>query len=104
MFYDGTSPTLTLVFDEETDFSDVEDIVVTLTTDYRKVLLEKNMEDLVVLGNTIAFELTQEDTFSFGAETGVLVQANFLFSDGSRACSEIIKTQWHRNLKREVMR
>lgn len=104
MFFDGTSPTLTLVFDEETDFSDAEEIVVTLATDYRKVLIEKEIDELTIFNNTISFELTQEETFSFGADTGILVQANFLFQDGTRACSDIIKTHWHRNLKREVMR
>lgn len=106
MLYDGTTPTLVLNFSEDQNASleSAQEIIVTLATDYGKILFEKNLNSLTILSNdSLRFELTQDETFELGDYATILVQVNILYPDGNRACSDIVKTVWHKNLKREVM-
>ena len=106
MLYDGTTPTITLTFgdDQNVNLLSAKEVAVTLATDYGKILLEKTLDDIILSSNnSLHFALTQKETFGFDADTTVLIQVNILYPDGSRACSEIVKTKWYRNLKQEIM-
>lgn len=102
--FKGTTPSLILTFDDnfDVDFSDARSVVVTFSTDYRKVILEKADEELTIDGNTITIDFTQEETLSFTAGK-MLIQVNAYFDDGTRICSDIQKITWEDNLKNEVM-
>lgn len=100
--FKGTTPTLVLTFDENVDFSEAEHVVVTFATDYNKKITEKDETEMTIEGNTIRILLTQAETLSIRAET-VLLQANVLYSDGSRIASNIVSINWTNNLKNEVM-
>lgn len=102
--FKGTTPSLTLTFDNTfgLDFLDATSVVVTFATDYQKVLFEKSDDELILNGRTITINFTQEETLSF-APGKMLVQMNALLSDGSRICSDIGTICWNTNLKNEVM-
>lgn len=100
--YKGTTPTLTLTFDESINLSEAEHIVVTFATDYHKVITEKADSELTVEDNKIEITFTQAETLAM--EPGpMLVQVNLLYSDGNRSASNIGQVEWLYNLKNEVM-
>ena len=100
--YKGTTPTLTITFDESVDFSEAEHVVVTFATDYHKVIAEKSDSELTIADNKIIINFTQEETLSM-KPGAMLVQVNILYSDGLRVCSDIGTIHWIDNLKNEVM-
>ena len=100
--FKGTTPTLSLIFDEGTDLSKANHIVVTFATDYSKAILEKVDDELTVSGNTVEIAFTQAETLWFKPGK-MLVQVNLLYSDGSRVASNIGTIHWVENLKDEVM-
>lgn len=100
--FQGTTPTLTLTFDEEIDFSDAKSVVVTFATDYNKKITEKSDDEITLDRNVISINFTQEETLAF-MPGPTLVQVNVLFEDGSRLASNVGAIEWVRNLKNEVM-
>ena len=100
--YKGTTPTLTLTFDESIDFSEAAHIVVTFATDYHKVIMEKNETEITVNAHSLKIDFTQKETLAIC--TGkMLIQVNVLYEDGNRVSSEIKEIDWENNLKNEVM-
>ena len=100
--FKGTTPTLTLTFDESVDLTEAKSVVVTFATDFHKVIAEKADEELTITANTIEVAFTQEETLSMRPGR-MLVQVNLLYDDGSRVCSNIGEGSWVENLKDEVM-
>ena len=100
--FKGTTPTLTLTFDESIDFSDAKSVAVTFATDYNKKITEKTGDELTIEDNVISINFTQEETLAF-MPGPTLVQVNVLFEDGSRLASNVGAIEWVRNLKNEVM-
>lgn len=100
--YKGTTPTLTLTFDESINLSEAEHIVVTFATDYHKVITEKADEELIIEDNKIEITFTQAETLAM-LPGPMLVQVNLLYSDGNRSASNIDQVEWLYNLKNEVM-
>ena len=111
MTYTGTTPTYTLIFDG-VDLTQAEAVVVTIALSADKTLLELTDTDLTitqttdshgdVTGSTVEFSLTQEQTLAL--PSGVLqMQVNWVYSDSSRACSDIATVFFKSNLKAEVM-
>lgn len=100
--FKGTTPVLTITFDEEVDLTEAKSVVVTFATDFHKVIAEKADEELAITSNTIQVEFTQEESLSMRPGP-MLVQVNVLYPDGTRVCSEIGSVSWVENLKDEVM-
>lgn len=99
--FQGTTPTITLTFGEDVDFSEAESVVVTFATDFHKVITEFKDNELTIDGNVISRKLTQAETLAMPPV--VQVQVNALYPDGTRAASNIATIDWTRNLKNEVM-
>lgn len=100
--FQGTTPTLTLTFDNVIDFSDAKSIVVTFATDYGKRITEKTDDEIIINNNVISISFSQEETLAF-LPGPTLVQVNALYNDGSRLASNIGVIEWAKNLKNEVM-
>lgn len=100
--FKGTTPILTLIFNDNVDLTEAKSVVVTFATDYHKIIAEKANEELDITSNTIQIAFTQEETLSLKPGR-MLVQVNILFSDGNRVCSDIGEVSWVENLKNEVM-
>lgn len=98
MIYKATTPTYLLTFNG-VDFNDANEIVVTITDGNRTVLLELEPEHTE---NTLSFELTQAQTLAMPAAP-CLLQVNWTYGDGKRACSNIARIDFKANLKNEVM-
>ena len=100
--YKGTTPTLTLTFDEGVNLSEAQHVVVTFATDYHKVIGEKSDSELDISENKIEITFTQAETLRMKPGP-MLVQVNLLYSDGKRSASNIGQVEWLYNLKDEVM-
>lgn len=96
--YRGTTPTITLSFPEGTDFSGAT-VYVSLSSDDRKELLR--ITDLDIQDNVISLYLTQEQTLAL--PNRVLIQVNWTYGDGTRACSNIVSFDTKKNLINEVL-
>ena len=101
----GTTPTFTLTFPDEIDFSIVDDIIVTFADAKMDVLMEKGKNDITIDRNVLEIYLTQEETLAFPIAT-LYVQVNWTYNvDGEikRACSNIARFKTCKNLHDEVM-
>lgn len=98
----GTTPTYTFELEDESiDLSDAEEVYVTISQGRKK--LTKSGGDVTVDGNTASIYLSQEDTLGFAAGQRAEFQLNWIYSDGARACSEIVSLVVGRNLLPEVL-
>lgn len=104
--YKGTTPTFTLTLPEEIDLLQADSVYVTLTTDRRKLLLEKTQDDgLTITANAIDVFLTQQETLAMPTGT-VLLQVNWTYQEAGvakRACSDVVRISWENNLHGEVI-
>lgn len=94
----ATTPTFMLTLPEGLDLSEATNIYFTLqqgNVDVRK-------DNLTVTGQTISVYLTQAETLPFKAGIAKL-QLNWIFADGSRACSNIVSIHVGDNLIDEVL-
>lgn len=84
----ATTPTFTLTFtDNALDLTTASKVFVTFTQNKR--ILTKKGSDLTVSEKQIEVYLNQNETLDF--EVGAVeVQANWLYSDDSRAASEVV--------------
>lgn len=103
-----TTPTLPLYL-EEVDLSENCDVYVTFYQASSSTEITKSMDDLTVLYDsdenktTISVTLTQEETATLTAGGKALVQANWIFSNGTRGATEIKKISIKENLLEEVI-
>lgn len=103
--FTGTTPTYVLTFGDDVDFTQADNIAVTICDPRRNVIVELETEDLIITETTIQFTLTQEQTLALPNGT-CLMQVNFTYDDGThmaRACSNIVQLDLKSNLKLEVM-
>lgn len=96
--FKGVTPTYSLTFNG-VDFNEANDIVVTISDNMEQTLLELTPEHTE---NTLQFELTQEQTLAMPS-VPCLLQVNWTYGNGKRACSNIVKINFRNNLKNEVM-
>lgn len=96
--FKGVTPTYSLTFNG-VDFNEANDIVVTISDNMENMLLELTPEHTE---NTLQFELTQEQTLAMPS-VPCLLQVNWTYGNGKRACSNIVKINFRNNLKNEVM-
>ena len=106
MIYRGTTPTYTLTFeDENLDFGDAHEIILTIADTNDNAILELSGTQLDVGTKTISFSLSQQQTLAM-PKGNLPVQVNWTFLYGSeikRACSNIVNINFQKNLHREVM-
>lgn len=106
MIYTGTTPTYTLTFeDENLDFGDANEIIVTIADTNDMPILELFGEELEVEEKKISFSLTQEQTLAM-PRGNLPVQVNWTYMSGQqvkRACSNIVNVNFRKNLHRKVM-
>lgn len=102
----GTTPTYTLTFDDDNlDFGDANNIVVSIGNKSKTSLLELSGEDLTVEERQISFSLSQEQTLAL-PNSDLLVQVNWTYLSGTevkRAASNQVTINFSKNLKEEVM-
>ena len=94
----GTTPILTLTFPEGTDFSGAN-VYVSFSDENRNELMR--ITDMGIDANVISLFLTQEETLALPRR--VLVQVNWTYGDGTRACSNIVGFDTKKNLIDEVL-
>ena len=95
----ATTPTFVLEF-EDIDLTEALELFVTLRQG--STVLTKTGNDLEVTETTITVFLSQEETLSF-CEGKADLQVNWVYSDNSRACSNIVSVAVGRNLLPEVI-
>lgn len=100
MMYRGTTPTITMTFPEGTDFTNTT-VYVSLSNDKGSELLRVTGEDLDIQDNVISMYLTQEQTLALPWH--VLLQVNWTYGTGERACSNVVSFDTKRNLISEVI-
>ena len=98
--YRGTTPTITMTFPEGTDFAGTT-VYVSLSNDKGTELLRVTGEDLEITDNVISMYLTQEQTLALPWH--VLLQVNWTYGAGERACSNVVSIDTKRNLISEVL-
>ena len=96
--YRGTTPTLTLTLPEGTDFTGAT-VYVSLSDDHRNEPMR--VTDLDIEDNVISLFLSQEQTLALPKR--VLIQVNWTYGDGTRACSNIVSFDTKKNLINEVL-
>lgn len=96
--YRGTTPTVTLTLPEEYDLTGCKVFVSLSDKNYYKTV---TLTDVRVSGNTVKFSLTQVE--SLGLPSKVLIQLNWLYSNGSRLCTKIVSFDTRKNLINEVL-
>lgn len=102
--YKGITPTFTLTLPEDIDLAFAQHVYVTLGRK-GKAILQKSDEELAIDGNVVSVFLSQEETLAL-PEGEVQIQVNWTYQEAGvakRACSEIAKTWWKRNLEDEVL-
>ena len=98
--YRGTTPTLTLTFPEGTSFANTT-VYVSLSDNKRNEVMRVTGPDLDIDENVISLYLEQEQTLALPPV--VLIQVNWTYGTGERACSNIVSFDTKRNLINEVL-
>lgn len=96
--YRGTTPTITLTLPEGTDFTGAT-VYVSLSDMKRNEIMR--VTDLDIDENVISLNLEQEHTLKLPPH--VLIQVNWTYGDGKRACSNIVSFDTKKNLIDEVL-
>lgn len=96
----ATTPTFILTLPDTVDLTVIEHMYFSL--EQGAIELLKTDDDLAIDGQTVSVYLTQADTAQFN--TGkALIQLNWTYADGSRACSNIVTVNVGLNLIKEVV-
>ena len=96
----ATTPTFTFTFPSTIDPSTFQKTVFSL--EQEGLEFEKTGEDLTIEGQTISVSLTQKETLSLKVGKAE-VQLNWLYPDGTRACSDINEIAITKNLLQEIL-
>lgn len=96
----ATTPTFILTLPNTVDLTLIEHMYFSLEQGATELL--KTDDDLFVDGQAVSVYLTQAESAAFN--TGkALLQLNWTYSDGSRACSNIVNVDVGLNLIKEVI-
>lgn len=96
----ATTPTFILTLPNDVDPSEFANIYFTLRQ--KSVLIEKTGTDLTVDGQTVSVYLSQAETLQL-VSGAAQIQLNWTYSNGARACSNIVSVQVTENLLKEVV-
>lgn len=99
----GTTPTYTFELEDDSiDLGLAENVYVTFRQGRRT--LRKTGEDITVSGNTVQASLTQAESLDFFAgQEPVFAQLNWVYDDGTRSASEMVRLRVCDNLEPEVL-
>ena len=103
--YKGITPTFTFTLPEDVNLSNASSVYVTFADYYGKELLTKTGNEIEVSGNVVNVYLTQDETLGFPTGT-VNAQINWTYAeDGKtkRACSDIVRAFFAKNLQNKVL-
>lgn len=99
----GATPTFKLTInDESIDLTDATSVYVTFRQP-TGISLTKSGTDLEVAAKEVDVYLSQEETLKF-REGELDIQLNWVYSDGKRACSKIVRRYVGENLIGSVLR
>lgn len=96
----ATTPTLVLTLPNDVDLSEPAHFYFTLKQG--STVIEKQDADLVIDEHTVSVYLSQAETLQL-REGSVSIQLNWTYTNGSRACSNIVTVQVSENLLKEVV-
>ena len=92
----GTTPTLEFEFPFDIEMIDTLSIVL---CQYRKIIVEKGLEDCKAEGKTLTLKLSQAETLKFREDVRTEIQVRAKTYDGTALASDIISEDTHRILK-----
>ena len=96
----GVTPTFTLTFvDENLDLTAASHVYVTFKSG---ITITKSDDELTIATKQIDVFLSQEETLSF-KQRQVAIQANWTYSDGTRAASDIVSYNFSEQLLDKVV-
>ncbi|MBR3164087.1 hypothetical protein IKF15_02175 [Candidatus Saccharibacteria bacterium] len=97
----GTTPTFQLKIDDQTvDLTEARNVYATFEQRGKK--LTKTGEDIEVTAKQVDVYFSQAESLQF--ETGSIdIQLNWTYSNGARACTDIIRVTVGENLVPEVL-
>ena len=96
----ATTPTFVLTLPQTVDLSEAHNVYFTFEQAGRKIT--KTGESLSIDSNEVTVSFTQAETVLMVVGMAML-QLNWTYSDGSRACSNIVSLEVTRNLLNEVL-
>ena len=96
----GTTPTHTFNF--PFDASLIDKIKISYAQD-GNVVLTKEKDDCILLGNSVLVRLTQEETLSFNARYKVQIQVRVLTTQGDSLASKIYERSMEDILEEGVL-
>lgn len=96
----ATTPTFVFTLPNSVDTGDMAHVYYSLVQN--KVDIEKSDTEITIDGQKVSVTLTQADTVRLIPGTAKM-QLNWTYSDGTRACSQIVAINITENLLREVV-
>ena len=96
----ATTPTFILTLPNTVDLSQASKVVFTAAQEQYTV--EKTGNALTIDGQTVSVYLTQAETLKLHAGT-LKLQLNWVYADGSRACSNVVSIRVNENLVKKVI-
>lgn len=98
--YQATTPTFVLTLPNTVDLTEAETVMFSLRQGF--YALDKIGSDLTVEAQTVSVYLTQAETLALKSGLAQM-QLNWTYSDGSRACSDIVNVSINPNLYKAVI-
>lgn len=98
--YQATTPTFVLTLPNTVDLTEAETVMFSLRQGF--YALDKIGADLTVEAQTVSVYLTQAETLALKSGLAQM-QLNWTYSDGSRACSDIVNVSINPNLYKAVI-
>ena len=96
----ATTPTFILTLPNTVDLAAIENMYFSLQQN--GTVIKKTGDDLVIDGQTVSVYLSQAETLQILSGTAS-IQLNWTYSNGERACSNIVSVPVSGNLLKEVV-
>ena len=96
----ATTPTFVLTLPNDMDLSEAAHVYFTLKQKNAEIVKEDT--DLIIDGNEVSVYLTQAETVKLSVGTALL-QLNWTYTNGARACSTIASVEVDENLLKAVV-
>lgn len=97
----GTTPTFTLILPNTVDLTEAEAFLFTVSQG--SAIVEKDENDMEITAHGVEVYLTQAETLKFQIYSDAKIQLNWVYSDGSRACTKVKTITVEENLHKAVM-
>lgn len=96
----ATTPTFVLTLPNDIDLGEAAHVYFTLRQ--KGTMIEKQDAELTIDENEVSVYLSQEETLAL-AVGAALIQLNWTYENGARACSNIVSIKVSENLLKEVV-